>query len=76
MLGHYKAPAGTGRVQADMLSDKAEKYACKVLKQWIIQQYMILPLSADRIAIWHRQYVMVQVILGDLNSPLCIICKE
>eukprot|EP00957_Ditylum_brightwellii_P121578 9271676-Ditylum_brightwellii.AAC.1 len=45
------------------------------LKQLIVQQYMPLPLSADIIAIWHMQYVMDQVILGDLNSPRCITYK-
>eukprot|EP00957_Ditylum_brightwellii_P050161 3802931-Ditylum_brightwellii.AAC.1 len=46
------------------------------LKQLIAQQYMPLPLSADIIAIWHMQYVMVQFILVDLNSPRCITYKE
>eukprot|EP00957_Ditylum_brightwellii_P114474 8728396-Ditylum_brightwellii.AAC.1 len=31
-LGHYKAPAGTGRVQATVLTDWDKKYACRVAK--------------------------------------------
>jgi hypothetical protein len=30
MLGHYKAPAGTGHVQANILRDKAENMPVKV----------------------------------------------
>eukprot|EP00957_Ditylum_brightwellii_P059281 4500686-Ditylum_brightwellii.AAC.1 len=31
-LGHYKAPAGTGRVQATVLADCDKQYACRVTK--------------------------------------------
>eukprot|EP00957_Ditylum_brightwellii_P189596 14432048-Ditylum_brightwellii.AAC.1 len=30
MLGHYKAPAGTSKVQENILTKKAESYVCKV----------------------------------------------
>eukprot|EP00957_Ditylum_brightwellii_P204824 15340977-Ditylum_brightwellii.AAC.1 len=30
MLGYYKAPAGTSKVQEKILIKKAEQYACKV----------------------------------------------
>eukprot|EP00957_Ditylum_brightwellii_P026273 1987227-Ditylum_brightwellii.AAC.1 len=31
-LGHYKAPAGTSQAQANVLTTKDEKYACKATK--------------------------------------------
>eukprot|EP00957_Ditylum_brightwellii_P180031 13714396-Ditylum_brightwellii.AAC.1 len=31
-LGRYKAPADTSRVQATVLSDRDEQYACRVTK--------------------------------------------
>eukprot|EP00957_Ditylum_brightwellii_P057997 4398107-Ditylum_brightwellii.AAC.1 len=36
-LGHYKAPAGTSKVQATILMEKAEKYACNVKKSSLNQ---------------------------------------
>eukprot|EP00957_Ditylum_brightwellii_P140745 10721719-Ditylum_brightwellii.AAC.1 len=32
MLGHYKAPAGTSKIQDNILIRKAKQYACKVKK--------------------------------------------
>ena len=35
ILGHYKAPEGTSKVQENILINKAERYACKVKKSML-----------------------------------------
>eukprot|EP00957_Ditylum_brightwellii_P101951 7770559-Ditylum_brightwellii.AAC.1 len=36
-LGHYKAPAGTSRVQATVLADQDKQYMCRVAKLSLIR---------------------------------------